>query len=974
MFAKETVLKNELNVLRSAMYARRIPMPAFTARYERYDSPERYVPASDWFEFRVGDRWDCAFRTTLHLRTRMQAPECPDGKYLALRVDLGGEVAVSVNGVMLETFSSGPDFKHQPIRTQVALPREFWGKELDIEMEACMNFLCCTYFDGPLSRDENAVLPTTFHEGELVMIDTQLEGLYYDVLAVAEALPQIDDGHIRTRLINAATQALMGISEPAAAREALAAELAKLPRGAGEVLFVGQAHIDTAWLWTIRESIRKTRRTFLNVINLMERYPEFNFAFSQPALFEFAEKHYPDLFEQIKQKVAEGRIELVGNAWVEMDANMPWGESLVRQLLYGRQYFLSRFGKESRVFWMPDVFGYSWALPQIMRRSGVDYFFTSKLVNNDTNRFPHSLFTWRGVDGTPILAYLQRMNYNGMLNAATLRNIDREFDQKDTVPECLMTFGYGDGGGGPTSDMLEKFQRYKDFPGMPRARMSTAAEFFDEVAPYQDSLPEWNDEMYYENHRGTYTSQAFVKQNNRRIEQLLRKLEIACTTANVYLGAPYPLEEISQLWRDMLTLQFHDILPGSSINAVYRDCKQAYANIIARANALLAPAIAALSAAAPAGADSWNFRPWDENGVPALFCGRPEASADSVEVSVNRIENAHLRIELDENGLIAGIYDKDEQREVLAPGAKGNLLTIFHDRPAWESAWNIELTYQNEFEELIRAESVAVVTLASGASAVRVVRRYGASTIRQDMVLAPDSRRLDFVTHVDWHEREKMLKTAFPVDIHSQRATYEIQFGSIERPTHWNTSYDKAKFEVCGHRWADLSEGGYGVSLLNDSKYGYDIYGNRMRMTLLRSPNYPDPLADEGEHDFVYSVYPHAGDWRNGTVREAYRLNTPLETHVSGGAGTISAPVAKVICAHAALDTLKCAEDGRGVIVRLYECGGARGPVKLELGKTPVRVTECDLMERDEQPMELNGNSFEFRIKPYQIRTFRVEF
>lgn len=974
MFAKETVLINELNALKNDMYVQRIPLPAFTARYETYESPESYAPTSDWFEFHVGDRWDCAFRTTLRLRTRIQAPQCPDGKYLALRIDLGGEIAVSVNGAMLETFSSGPDFKRQMIRTQAALPSQFYGRELDIELEACMNFLYCTYFDGPLSRDENAVLPTTFHEGTLVMIDKQLEGLYYDVLAVCEALPQLEDDRIRTRLANAATKALMGRAEPAAARETLAAELEKLPHGAGEVLFVGQAHIDAAWLWTIRESIRKTRRTFLNVLNLMDRYPEFNFAFSQPALFDYAEKHYPELFEQIKQKVSEGRIELVGNAWVEMDANIPWGESLVRQLLYGRQYYLSRFGKESRVFWMPDVFGYSWALPQIMRRSGVDYFFTSKLINNDTNRFPHSLFTWRGVDGTPILAYLQRMNYNGMLNADTLRNIDREFDQKDIAGECLMTFGYGDGGGGPTAEMLEKFQRYKNFPGMPRARMSTAETFFDEVAPCQDSLPEWNDEMYYENHRGTYTSQAFAKLNNRRIEQLLRRLEIACATAKVYLGTPYPLDEISQLWRDMLTLQFHDILPGSSINAVYRECKERYADIIARANALLEPAMAALSAAAPAGADIWNFRPWDEDGVPALFCGRPESPADSMHVSAQRIENAHLRIELDENGLISSIYDKDENREALAPGAKGNLLTIFHDRPAWESAWNIELTYQNEFEELTRAESVEAVTLVSGAPAVRVVRRYGASTILQDIVLAPGSRRLDFVTHVDWHEREKMLKTSFPVDIHAQRATYEIQFGSIERPTHWNTSYDRAKFEVCGQRWADLSEGSYGVSLLNDSKYGYDIYGNRMRMTLLRSPNYPDPIADEGEHDFVYSVYPHAGDWRSGVVREAYRLNIPLERRVSGGAGIITAPVAKVICSHAALDTLKGAEDGRGVIVRLYECSGARGPVNIELGKTPVRVTECDLMERDEQPMALNGNSFEFPIKPYQIRTFRVEF
>ena len=973
MFAKETVLKNELSVLSGMMYEKRIPMPAFSARYERYDAPDKYVPVSDWFEFKVGDHWECAFRNTLRLRTRMTAPECPAGKHLALVIDLGGEATVCVNGSMLETVTSTPEFNHNPMRRQILLPAEFHGKELNIELEACMNFLFCTYYDGPVAKDENAVLPTLFYEGMLVMIDNELEALYNDVRCVYEALPQTDDGHIKGKLLNAAFRALMGKNDPSAARAELKKELDLLPPGMGEVLFVGQAHIDTAWLWTIRESIRKTRRTFLNVLNLMEQYPEFTFAFSQPALFKFAEEHYPDLFERIKERVAEGRIELVGNAWVEMDANIPSGESLVRQLLYGRRYFMTRFGKASRVFWMPDVFGYSWALPQIMRRSGVDYFFTSKLVNNDTNRFPHSLFTWKGVDGTPILAYLQRMNYNGMLNAATIRNIDSEFDQKDIVPETLMTFGYGDGGGGPTSWMLENYQRYKQFPGLPRARMSTAETFFDEVSHLQDRLPVWNDEMYYENHRGTYTSQAFVKKNNRQMEQLLRKAEIICATANVYLGEPYPFDEIRSAWEDMLTLQFHDILPGSSVNAVYRDCRETYAALKERVNALIAPFMAKLAASAPEGADVWNFRPWDEDGVPALFCGAP-AKKTCAETTRERIENEFLRVLIDENGLITSIYDKENDREVLADGAKANLLTLFVDRPAWESAWNIEPTYQNEYEELISAESIEVVALDDGRTALRIVRRHNETVIRQDMVLEAGSRRLDMITHVDWHEREKMLKAAFPVDIHTQHAACEIQFGAIDRPTHRNTSYDAAKFEICAHRWADLSEGNYGVSLLNDCKYGYDILENRMRITLLRSPNFPDPYADEGVQEFTYSVYPHSGDWRNGAVREAYRLNVPLETAVSGGKGLLRAPVAKVNCDHVALDTLKCAEDGNGVIVRMYEVNGSRGKVNVELGKTPARITECNLMEENENNVDFDGNFFCFRIKPYEIRTFRVEF
>lgn len=970
MVAVEKVLKNEVHLLGQRMIELRMPMPAFSARYERYNSPEEYIPVSDWFEFRVGDRWDCTFRQTLRLKTKMQAPECPAGKYLALDIDVGGEATVCVNGVMLETISSNLEHNHNVIRSQVRLPAEFSGRELDVEIEACMNFLSCLYSTSPSIRYEDAVVSALCHEASLVMVDEQMEALYYDAKAVLEALPEIEDGHLRKKLIEAATAACMNQDDPAAARGALKAALDAMPAGMGEILFVGQAHIDTAWLWTIRESIRKTRRTFLNVLNLMEQYPEFNFAFSQPALFNYCEKHYPDLFEKIREKVAEGRIELVGNAWVEMDANIPSGESLVRQLLYGRRYYRTRFGRDSKVFWMPDVFGYSWALPQIMRRSGVEYFFTSKLVNNDTNRFPHSLFTWRGVDGTPILSYLQRMNYNGMLNAATLRTLDSEFEQKDTVPEALMTFGFGDGGGGPTKWMLENYQRYKNFPGLPKARMATAKEFFDEVAPYQSQLPEWNDEMYYECHRGTYTSQAFVKKNNRMLEQLLRKAEIICTTANVYLGMEYPHDELRDIWQEMLTLQFHDILPGSSVHAVYRECRETYEQLKARAEAVIAPAMAKLAEAAPAGADVWNFRPWDEDGVPAMFCGAPAEVLDSVAASEHVLENRYLRVVFDENGLIDSIFDKENDREVLAEGAKGNLITMFVDRPAYESAWNIDPTYVNEYVDLTEAESVEVV----GTDTLRIVRRIGSSVIEQDVVLKPGSRRIDFITRADWHEKERMLKAAFPVDIHAQHADCEIQFGAIQRPTHRNTSYDAAKFEICAHRWTDLSEGGYGVSILNDCKYGYDVLGNRMRITLLRCPNYPDPYADEGLHEFTYSVYPHAGDWRNGVVREAYRLNVPMEEHPSGGAGRITVPVAKVLCDHAALDTVKCAEDGRGVILRMYETNGARGPVRVELGRQPVKITECNLMEDDEKSVDFADNGFNLRIKPYEIRTFRVEF
>ncbi len=967
------LMQKELERLWARTVVSRAPLPAFEGRYERYDAPDKYTVLSDWFEIKPGDHWPCSARTTLRLRTRATAPQVRDGQVLALELNVGGEASVRINGRLMESLTGIPEGYARPyrdkLRERVVLPPEWAGQELDIAIEACMNFQWC---NENSYRHEDDPVPALFARADVVLVDRETYALCQDIQTVTDALGCLEDDRLKPRLTDAAWQALARCDDPLNARAQLREALDSMPQGQGSVVFTGQAHIDTAWLWTIRESIRKCERTFANVLDLMDRYPDFTFSFSQPSLFAFIETHYPDLFRRIQARVAEGRIELVGNAWVEMDANIPSGESLVRQLLYGRAYYLKAFGKESDIFWMPDVFGYSWALPQIIARSGGKYFYTTKLNSNDTNRFPHSLFTWRGVDGTPVLAYLQRRNYNGVLDAHLVHGIDREFDQKDVTDQSLMTFGYGDGGGGPTADMLEQGQRLARFPGLPEARMDTAKAFFDEVAPLVPQLPEWNDEMYYENHRGTYTSQAFVKKNNRAMELLLRKLEIACATAHVYLNRPYPMEEISDLWREMLTLQFHDILPGSSVHAVYVDCRETYADLMQRAQALYNDVMAALSTAAGAGKDVWNFSPFEEDGVPAFFCGPEKPRGCPVAVGKS-LENEHLVVELDKNGLIARLFDKEHGREVLAPGAKGNVLTLFYDKPIRENAWNIDATYQDRGVELIGAVSVANITLQDGCPALRVVRKHRETTVTQDIVLRAGSRRVDFITEVDWHERDTMLKCAFPVDIHAGQATYEIQFGAIQRPTHRNTTYDRARFEVCGQRWADLSEGDYGVSLLNDSKYGYAILNNRMRLTLLRSPSFPDPMADEGMHTFTYALYPHAGDWRNGTVREACQLNMPAETHPASGNG-LPGPLVQCGNPHVLVDTIKQAEDGRGIIVRLYESAGTRGPAALTFGIAPQSVTECDLMERDEQAVPIKDKGCTVYVKPYEIKTYRVVF
>jgi len=963
-------LRNEISVLKSKAVVARTGLPPFQARYERYVSPDEYHVESDWFPFKPGEQWNCGFRTTLRMRTSVQAPECPPGRKLALEINAGGEAAVRVNGVLLESVTGTPLGYQAPgtIRDRVMLPDAMAEQMLDIEIEVCMYFQWCNEQNRLAGAD---FIPALFSRADLVVIDLEAQALYEDVRIAVEAAETLDDAALCSKLISAAGDAVALSHRPGEARAALQQALSALPVDERRVMFVGQAHIDTAWLWTIRESIRKCCRTFANVLGLMERHPDFVFAFSQPALFAYVKKYYPELFVRIQEMVAQGRIELVGNAWVEMDANVPSGESLVRQLLYGRQFYLENFGKESKIFWMPDVFGYSWALPQIMKRSGVEYFFTSKLINNDTNAFPYSLFTWEGIDGTKVPAYLQRLNYNGMLTPETLKTIDGLFDQRDISDVSLMTFGYG--GGGPTEEMLQAAMRLKEFPGLPQAELTTAAAFFAEIDKIRDQLPNWKDEMYYENHRGTYTSQANTKKNNRALEKLLRRLEIAAATAMVYLNEPYPLQEISDIWREMLTLQFHDILPGSSIHPVYTEAEETHRLLLEKAQALYDGVMAKLAAHAGKDQQTWNFTPWEAAGILPLSCGTPVKNEEQVTVTPHLLENEMLRVRVDENGLLTSIYDKVNAREVLAEGEKGNLLSVFKDRPARESAWNIELSYQDCREDLVQAESVQVVALEDGQQALRIVRRYCKSCIEQDMVLRPGAARLDFVTRVDWHEREKMLKCAFPVDVHAQRASYEIQFGAIERPNHWNTSYDRAKFEVCGHRWADLSEHGYGVSLLNDCKYGYDIYGNRMRLTLLRSPNFPDPTADEGFHTFTYALYPHAGDWRNGTMEQAYQLNCPLEEHIGSGSG-LPGPLAQVLSKHVALDTIKGAEDGRGVVIRFYECFGSRGPVKVRFGKRPSSVYECNLMEEDETAVLCADDAVEITIKPYEIRTLRVEF
>ena len=1050
------ILRNKLTLLDPEIYQDKIQLPDWEVRDMLYVEPVKYRILSDWRPIHVGETWEADYDRTLQFRTAFVIPESYRGRQIILAYEFGGEGLVRINGELVSSVVSydSRTLYTPETRSRIYIPLTYQpGDRLEIVVDMTMNFqeyMRRSYVFMPSSDHGTYRIRNSF----MACLHTDLQRYWYDldnVLMTAKSLrsplelldgynpkyadPAVnelfrhgaDDSFLAQQLMNAAVRSV-SLLEFDVGRQRLLASLPAAQKSLDEDLkairyvpsskltLLGHSHIDTAWLWRLKDSARKIAGTMANTFLLFERYPEMTFSCSQPQLMDYLEKHYPELHERTRKYVDEGRIELVGNSWVEADANVPSGEALVRQLLYGRAFFLSRYGKCSDIYWMPDVFGYSWALPQIIRRSGIRYFYTSKLRTNDTTNFPHTFFRWQGVDGTQVTSYLQRLSYNGNFTPERANELARSNTNRDLSSTGLNTLGFGDGGGGMSFQIMENVRSCRKIPGLPECTFGTASSFFQALSDAEDSLPVWNDEMYYEFHRGTYSAQSNTKKNNRKAELALRRTEIACSMASALTGAAYPMESLTEAWKIALVNQFHDILPGSSISVVYDECDRSYAKLFRTLDGLYTKAVAALNGAIGLTENQiavWNFLPWErgeevtvtaggsitdlsgnavpcvENSgrltfaadVPALgakvFCLEKKPAAAPQADPGLYLENEYLRVELNENGLLTSVFDKSAGREALEKGQASNLLTLFEDIPHREAAWNIDLEYQNHFTELRSAESVKVLERSALRTVIRTVFKVNASTITQDLILGARSKRVDFVTTVDWQERNKMLKAGFYVDILSSKATYEIQYGSIERPNHWNTDRDKARFEVCGHKWADLSEGNYGVSLLNDSKYGYDILGNRMRLTLLRSPDYPDPRCEHGIHAFTYSLYPHSGDWRvGGTVREAYSLNEPLQASAvtERNGAEIPAVFASVDMPNVVLESIKQAEDGRGFIFRLYESQGSRVNAKLTLGIPALSAAETNLMEEDEQEMAVSGSTVAFFIKPYEIKTFRIAF
>jgi alpha-mannosidase len=1000
----------------------------------------------------VGDFWPEA-ALPAHFSAEATVPEAWAGSPVELELWLGGEGFVRLStGV---TGGLNPYHKSFPVTG-----RAEGGERVGVEAEVVPR--------GPFGT---SVAEPRLQRAALVVPETELRGLERDLALIAEVCGQLGDHEAVPHLLDALEETFAGLapswptstgvaltrylrtfaattdggpwSLPPAPREVeplrgetrravrevrekvagrLEALKAEYPP-VGRIALTGHAHLDLAWLWPVSETLRKGRRTFASVLSLMDRYEDFVFNQSSAQLYAWIEEEAPDLFEGVRRRVDEGRWEPVGGMWVEPDCQIPSGESIVRQLFYGQSYFEDRFGRRSKVAWLPDTFGFSPAVPQLLRGAGISGFFTYKLNWSEGNSFPHDLYEWEGLDGSTVTAHdfeNPGQDYNGNVRPLDLLGTWKNFEGKRRHPETLFSFGWGDGGGGPTEEMLENFARLKSFPAMPRLRMAMVEDFFESLP--KTGLPRWTGELYLELHRGTLTTQAKVKKLNREAEHRLLEAEALLTLASLR-GAGYPAEELEDTWKALLLNQFHDILPGTSIREVYevthaelegvvrtaqtlRDGALGVENgsdeksglLVANASLNPRPLTVLLDGEEARSVTDAEGRPLpvqktEEGGmlvhdpervVPGLGWtalrrtgeGHPPTEPAAV-VRAERagdgvvMESDLLRVEVGADGTLHRVLDKKEHREVLAGRANG--IWAYTDRPRNWEAWDLEEDYEGEGRE-IPADSVRVVEEGPLRASVRVTRRWGGSTVIQTYRLLSASRRLDVETWIDWHERRVLLRALFPLNVRSHEATSETMFGAQRRPTHGNTGWDAARFEVSAHRFCDLSEPGYGVALMNDGKYGHSAKGNVLGISLLRSPLYPDPLADEEEHRFTYALYPHPGDWMEaGVVREAFALNSPL-VPVRGEEALAEASFVVAEGLELALAGLKRSEDGRAVILRLYEPHGARGQTRLCFPGGLKAAEKTNLLEdREGQPVEVEGDGISVEVRPFEVVTLRLE-
>lgn len=878
----------------------------------------------------------------------------------------------------------------------------------------------------------------------LRVVDLPVEHYYYDLLIPWQISTMLERDANEYRELNALLKESVGAldlrkSGSSAYYASVEQADAILRRGlydgerdtGASVCCVGHTHIDVAWKWTLSVTEDKAVRSFSTVLELMRRYPEYIFMSSQPQLYLYVKKNAPEIYEQIRARVAEGRWEPEGGMFVEPDCNLASGEALARQLLYGKRFFKEEFGKDNQILWLPDVFGYSAALPQMMKESGIRYFMTTKIGWNEVNCQPYDTFYWKGIDGTKILTHFiptrdyvltggsvnktsteYRGNfastYNGRINPSQIKGAWQRYQQKELNQTVLCSYGYGDGGGGPSIPMLESQRRLAHgVPGCPKTKQSTALEFFRTLEKEIEGkkTPIWSGELYLEYHRGTYTSMARNKRYNRRSEFAMTDTETGLLLQRDLLKAPYPAEMIRDYWEILMRNQFHDILPGSSIKEVYDDSKEEYETLLSftektQADALQAIADAvgdtvvfnmngqavsgpvALPKAAEhkalqLGADGTALA-WAKD-VPAkgytVLTGECDDLA-GVEISASRIETPFAIIDINDRGQISAWFDKRAGRQLLKDGCCGNVLMTYEDKPFKYDNWNIQDYYKEKSWPVTDIVSAEVIERGPLRYALKMTWRYQDSLIDETVYVYPNNPRVDFAFHTDWKEDQILLKTLFPLELNATEATYEIQYGNVKRGTTQNTSWDMARFEVCHHKWMDISEGGFGVSFLNDCKYGVGVEENEVGLSLLKCGREPNPEADREEHFATYSVLPHTGTWQEAdVVRQAYILNNPLVCFHGKGEGILPERYG-LVCAddrNIMIEAVKRAEDSEATVVRFYEFENRQTDVTLRFARPMGSIYRSNIMEERKELLARDTDSVTLTVKPFQIVTLLLE-
>ena len=1042
MFLTERKLDRRINEIREYSYREVSTLGEFAACEDKEKSINPQVPTQfeGWDKICVGDRWSGRDRY-LWLHKEIQIPESWKGKRAVGIFDFGKTGAGNNSGFEAMCYINekpyqGVDVNHK----EVFFPEELYGKTFRLTFRL---------WSGLEGGGVPAPQEHMIKRADLAYLDEKVDDFYYLGAMVLDTVQNLADAEpVKYELRNALDQACKCIdwSYPGSeefyesvhqADDLLNEKIDGMKKDSlVKVKCVGHTHIDMAWLWRLKHTHEKASRSFSTVLRMMEMFPEYIFLQTQPQLYAYIKEDFPEIYEEIKKRVQEGRWEVDGGMWVEADCNLTSGESLTRQILIGSKFIKDEFGKEVEYLWLPDVFGYSWALPQILKKSGIDMFMTTKISWNQYNRMPHDTFKWKGIDGSEVLTHFITTpepwnepgswfyTYNGLLTAKTVKGVWDAYSEKEMNQELLISYGYGDGGGGVNRDLLERRRRIDKIPGLPSLETSTAGEFFrdlkETVKNTDRYVHTWDGELYLEYHRGTYTSQGYNKRMNRKMELLYRKAEWL-TAMHAVQSKKLELakqEKLTEGWKLILTNQFHDIIPGSSIHEVYEDSRKDYAKVEAIGTEVINDYF---QDSLDEAKDVWtvyNDSGWNRDeivAIPAAKAGKfvdgdgnvletqcekdvtyvqvknvpamghravffrgedqtgEETSVSPFKVNGRKIETPFYQMIINEQGQIEKLYDKEYGRNVLAPNERGNVLQMFEDKPLDNDAWDIDIYYQQKMREVTDLVKWEVKECGSLRLVIGLMWKYMNTIIEQDMVLYAADRRIDFRTKVDFQERQQLLKAAFPVDIRTTYATYDIQYGNVRRPNHWNTSWDQARFESVGHRFADLSERNYGVALLNDCKYGYDVKGNLLRLSLLRSGKQPDHIQDVGEHVFTYSLLPHTGDIvSGGVVVSAHALNNPMlicegkEEKTEDTFMTIDNPQVEI-------DAVKKSEDGKYLVVRFHDYAGSSQKVTVKPNFCFRSWSEGDLRER--RIGEICGDDeVTMTLHPYEIKTVLFEF